>query len=156
MIDPDTRAIFYAVSDSPQLLTLADATMLIPARDVLHLRWATPRHPLIGESALAAAGVAAGIHVALSRSQAAFFAQMRRPSGALATDKDLNREQMKVLRDAFDEQSKNFEQGGMPILSGGLKWSPMSLTSAYDAEVIATLRMENEEIARLPAAYRRR
>ena len=146
-IDPETRAIFYAVSDSPRMLTLADATMAIPARDILHLRWATPRHALIGESALASAGVAAGIHVALSRSQAAFFNQMRRPSGVLATEQILNRVQMKELRDAFDAQSKLLEQGGIPILSAGLKWAPMSITSA-DAEVIATLRMENEEIAR--------
>jgi HK97 family phage portal protein len=147
MIDPDTRAIFYGVSDSPQLLTAQDATMAIPARDVLHLRWATPRHSMVGESALAAAGVAAGIHVALSSSQAAFFAQMRRPSGVLTTEQQLKSEEMKALRAAFDEQSKNMDQGGIPLLSWGLKWSPMSITSA-DAEVIATLRMENEEIAR--------
>lgn len=148
VVDTDTRAIFYATTDSPRLLErLADATMAIPARDVLHLRWATPRHPLCGESALAAAGVAAGIHVALSRSQAAFFDQMRRPSGVLSTDQVLNQQQMKDLRTAFDAQSKLLEQGGIPILSGGLKFSAMAITSA-DAEVIATLRMENEEIAR--------
>jgi HK97 family phage portal protein len=146
-IDPETRAIFYGVSNTSQMLVLADATMAIPARDILHLRWATPRHPLMGESALAAAGVAAGIHVSLSRSQAAFFDQMRRPSGVLTTDVMLSAPQMRDLRTAFDEQSKRFEQGGIPILAGGLKWSPMSITSA-DAEVIATLRMENEEIAR--------
>jgi HK97 family phage portal protein len=147
LVDPESRAIFYGVNNSGQLLTAADASMAIPARDILHLRWATPRHPLCGESAFAAAGLAAGIHVALTRSQAAFFGQMRRPSGIISTEHDLDGPQMKVLRDAFDAQAKHLENGGIPILAGGLKFFPMSITSA-DAEVIATLRMENEEIAR--------
>jgi HK97 family phage portal protein len=146
-IDPETRAIFYAVGKSPQLMTLSDADMAIPARDILHLRWATPRHPLVGESALAAAGVAAGIHVALSRSQAAFFGNMSRPSGVLTTEHVLDGGQLDMLRAKFKEHAAQNEQGGVPILGGGLKWTPMSITSA-DAEVIATLRMENEEIAR--------
>jgi HK97 family phage portal protein len=147
LVDPTTRAIFYGVNNTGRLLTPADASFAIPARDILHLRWATPRHPLCGESAFAAAGLAAGIHIALTRSQAAFFGQMRRPSGVLSTEHDLDGPQMKVLREAFDAQSKLLEQGGIPILAGGLKFFPMSITSA-DAEVIATLRMENEEIAR--------
>lgn len=147
-IDPESKAIFYAVNSSGALLeTVADATIAVPARDILHLRWATPRHPLIGESAFAAAGLAAGINVALSRSQAAFFTQMRRPSGVLVTDQLLNQTQIETLRAAFDKQSALINQGGIPILMGGLKWAPMGISSE-DAQVIDALRMSNEEIAR--------
>jgi HK97 family phage portal protein len=149
LVDPESRAIFYGVNDNGELLldNGGNLTAAVPARDVMHLRWATPRHPLIGESPFAAAGVAAGIHVALSHSQLAFFHQMRRPSGVLSTEHILTGEQIEMLRTKFDEQSKAMAQGGIPILGGGLRWHPMSITSE-DAEVINTLRMENEEIAR--------
>jgi HK97 family phage portal protein len=150
LVDPESRAIFYGVNDSGELLIdggLTRSTMAIPARDILHLRWATPRHPLIGESAFAAAGVSAGIHVALSHSQLAFFSNMRRPSGFISTDQLVTQVQMDDLRKNFDEKSKAWEKGGVPIMQAGMKWNAMTMTSA-DAEVIATLRMENEEIAR--------
>lgn len=147
MVEPESKAIFYALSSSGALLTPLDAQVMVPARDILHLRWCTPRHPLIGESGFAAAGLAAGIQVALSASQAAFFAQMRRPSGVLSTDQQLTKEQITRLREAWDEQSKGMSQGGIPILGWGMKFQALGISSE-DAEVIEALRMSNEEIAR--------
>jgi HK97 family phage portal protein len=147
-IDPQTQTIFYVVHRSTNdLLGETNPEFIVPNRDILHLRWATPRHPLIGESGFAAAGLAAGINVALSRSQATFFAQMRRPSGALSSEQLFTKEQITRLREAFDAQAKDLAQGGVPILGGGLKWLQMGISSE-DAEVIAALRMSNEEIAR--------
>jgi HK97 family phage portal protein len=147
MIDPDTKTPFYAVGDSGALLTPMDARMLVPARDVLHLRWCTPRHPLMGESGFAAAGLAAGIQVALSASQAAFFAQMSRPSGVLSTEQQLTKDDLNRLRAAWNGQAQGMAQGGIPILGWGLKFQPLSISSE-DAQVIEALRMSNEEIAR--------
>jgi HK97 family phage portal protein len=148
MVDPETREVFYAIADSGEpLLVAADISYAVPARDVMHLRWATPRHALIGESPFVAAGLAAGINVALQASQAVFFSEMRRPSGVLVTDQLLNRQQMQELRAAFDAQSHLLAQGGVPILSAGLKFQSMGINSA-DAQVIEALRMSNEEICR--------
>lgn len=146
-VERDTKAIYYAVRESEELIMPSDADFIVPSRDVLHLKWATPRHPLIGETPLAAAGLAAGVNVALTQSQAVFFSQMRRPSGVLTTDMTLSRDQIRQLREAFDDQAKNLDKGGIPILAGGLKFQPMSISS-QDAEVISALRMSNEEVAR--------
>lgn len=150
VVEPDTQTIFYVVRRSANDLlsrSLEGGDFVIPTRDVMHLRWSTPRHPLVGESGFAAAGLAAGINVALSRSQAAFFAQMRRPSGALSSEQLFTKDQIARLREAFDAQSKDMAQGGVPILGGGLKWMQMGISSE-DAEVIAAMRMSNEEISR--------
>ena len=148
LVDPETQTVFYAIRRSGNdLLSAAAGDFIVPQRDVMHLRWATPRHPLVGESGFAAAGLAAGINVALSNSQAAFFAQMRRPSGVLSTEQQLTKEQILRLREAYDAQAKGMAQGGVPILASGLKWQAMAISSE-DAEVIAALRMSNEEIAR--------
>jgi HK97 family phage portal protein len=155
-IDPETRDVYYFVSNDEQLLFNADAQVddvndgrlfVLPASNVMHLRWRTPRHPLVGESPFAAAGLAAGVHVALSRTQMLFVENMRRVSTVLSTDLLLNRTQMTELRAAFDEQAAKWATGGLPILAGGLKMSSANL-AAIDESVITSLRFSNEEIAR--------
>jgi len=144
-IEPDTKEIFYSVGSSP---LGPDVDFAVPQRDVLHLRFHTPRHPLIGESPIKAAALAIGINVALSQSQAAFFAQMRRPSGVLTTDQVLTSAQMTQLRAAFDEQSRVWNKGGMPILGSGLKFQQLAIDS-QDAQLIEAQRMSLEDIARV-------
>jgi len=155
-IDPESHAVYYFASNDPDLLfspqaQVADVTddrlFVLPSTNVMHLRWRTPRHALVGESPFAAAGLAAGVNVALSRTQMLFVENMRRVSTVLSTEAILNREQMNVLREAFDTQAAKWATGGIPILAGGLKMSSSNL-AAIDESVIASLRFSNEEIAR--------
>lgn len=146
LIDDETREIFYAVGESP--LAPGGTDYIVPARDVLHLRFHTPRHPLIGESPIKSAALAIGINVSLSKTQAAFFANMNRPSGIISTDATLNREQLTSLRAAFEEQSKGLSSGKIPILAGGLKFQPMSINS-QDAQLVEAQRLSLEDICRV-------
>ena len=147
VVDQQSKAIFYDVNQSGELLVPTDATMRIPARDCLHLRWSTPRSPLIGEGPFISAGLAAGMALSLSSSQLAFFRNQRRPSGVLSTEQPLNKTQIQEMRAAFDAQSASINSGGLPILAYGLKFDPMGLSPEV-AKVVDTLRMSNEEIAR--------
>jgi HK97 family phage portal protein len=144
-IDPDTKEIFYAISNTEMI---EQPDYLVPARDVAHFRQHCPRHPLIGESPIAAAALAVGINVALSRSQLAFFSQMNRPSGIVSTEQNLTAQQMVQLREAFDKQSKLWEQGGLPILGGGLKFQPMGVAQ-NDSQLIEQQKLSIAEIARV-------
>lgn len=155
-IDPTTREVFYFVSNDEDMLFSPQASVadiedgrlaVLASRNVMHLRWRTPRHPLVGESPFASAGLAAGVNVALSRTQLMFVENMRRVSTVLSTDLLLDRKQMTDLREAYDAQASKWATGGMPILSGGLKMSSANL-AAIDESVIASLRFSNEEIAR--------
>ena len=92
--------------------------------------------------------MAAGINVSLSGSQAAFFSQMSRPSGVLSTETVLNKDQLESLREAWYKQSQKVAQGHVPILSGGLKWQQLSISS-QDAQLIEAQRLSIEEIARV-------
>lgn len=144
-VEPESRAIFYGVNESE--LYQAPA-MLAPARDVVHFRQHCPRHPLIGESPIKAAALAAGVTVALSKSQLAFFTQLSRPSGILSTEQTLTKDQMAQLRAAFAEQSKAWQQGGTPILSNGLKWQGVNVTQA-DSQLIEQQRLSGVDVARV-------
>jgi HK97 family phage portal protein len=142
----DTREVFYSVGSSP--LAPGGVDFIAPARDVLHLKFHTPRHPLIGESPIRAAALAIGINVALSQNQSAFFSRMSRPSGVISTDQVLTREQMAQLRAAWQDQAKGLAAGGIPILSGGLRWQPLSIAS-QDAQLVQSQRMSVEDICRV-------
>lgn len=146
-VDPETKAIYYGISKGNN--PLADIPdMLVPARECCHFRMHTPRHSLIGESPVKAAMLAVGINVALSRSQMAFFSQMNRPSGILTTDKNLSGDQIKQLREIFNEQSKEINQGGVPILGMGLNFTPLGVAQS-DAQLIEQQRLSVAEIARV-------
>jgi HK97 family phage portal protein len=145
-IEPETKEVFYSIGSDPMDPEKVEA--VVPARDVIHFRNHTPRHPLIGESPIKAAAIAIGINAALSRTQQFFFNNMNRPSGVLSTEKDLTKEQMTRLREVFAEQSKAWATGGMPILSSGLAFSQLSVDSV-DAQLIESQRMSTEEIARV-------
>jgi len=138
--------LFYSVGSNVMLLDTVE--MMVPAREVLHMRSHTPRHPLMGESPLRAAALALGINVTLSGSQAAFFNRMSRPSGIISTDQALTRKQILELREAWADQSQTLNQGGVPILGGGMKFTSMGINS-QDAQLIEAQRLSIEDIARV-------
>jgi len=142
-IDPETKAVFYAVGDNP----FVDAEFLVPARDILHVKLYTPKHPLIGVSPIVNTAMAMQANNSITAHQANFFNNMRRPSGVLSSDMELTADQMKQLRQAWDEQSKSLNSGGVPILGYGMKWQPLSMSS-QDAELAKAFNMSVEDIAR--------
>ena len=151
MVDEDTKSIFYSVGSSP--LAEGGSDYIVPARDVLHLRFHTPRHPLIGESPLKSAALAININVALSKSQAAFFNQMSRPSGVISYEGTpdrpfLDAKQMESLKMAWANASQQLNQGKVPILGANMKYQPLSVTS-QDAQLIEAQNMSIADIGRV-------
>lgn len=145
MIEPESREVFYAVGGN-DLLDPDDLQVMIPARDVMHIRLYTPHHPLVGVTPIQNLANAIASTNAIGGHQARFFGQMSRPSGVLTTTEKLTRDQMAQLREAWDAQSTSLNTGGVPILSGGLKWDSMSISS-QDSQLVEAFRMGVEEIA---------
>ena len=145
-VDPTDQEIYYYVSGN-QLSGMKD--MLVPARDMLHLRTITSEtDPLQGITAItsAAASVAAGNSI--NGNNAAFFNNMSRPSGVLTTELELDADQTKALRERWEQQSSLLNAGKTPVLSHGLGWSPLSM-SASDAELVNFYKLSLEDVARV-------
>lgn len=118
----------------------------VPSRDVLHLRLSTPQHPLKGESPLAAAAFDLAQSKVMGAQQLAFYRNQARPSYVLSTEEKLNVEQIKQIRDLWDEHSKGMNQGKTPIMAAGFKPIPLQV-SAQDMQFVETLKMSTERIA---------
>jgi HK97 family phage portal protein len=128
----------------------ADVTIesMVPSRRIGHLRLYTPHDPLRGVTPLANAAASLATNEAILGHSASFFNNMSRPSGFLSTEMDLSANQLKQLREAWNDQSKNMNSGGLPVLGSAMKYSTMSLSS-QDAQLVEAWRMSVEDIARV-------
>lgn len=143
-----TGEIFYHLAGNPIVEARLGVNIVAPARDVLHLRLQTPRHPLIGETPLAAAALELSAGNAALQQQVRFFLNQSRPSFIISTDQPLTREQTQQLRESWNEQARGMNRGGTPILSNGLKAQPLGST-AKDSELADILKLSDEAIARV-------
>lgn len=139
-------SIFYGLGGNEIAEKRFDFSVPIPARDVLHVRLHTPRHPLKGASPILATVLERAMAGAALNQQVAFYLNQARPSFMLETDQRLTREQAQELRDRWDDQTKGENVGGTPILSWGLKAKPVSVTPA-DARLADMLKITDQSIA---------
>lgn len=139
-------SIFYSLAGNEIVERRYDLSLPIPARDVLHVRLHTPRHPLKGESPIMATVLDRAMAGAALNQQVAYYLNEARPSFMLETDEKLNPEQTRELRAMWDEQTKGENAGGTPILSWGMKAKPVS-TNARDGQLAELLKMGDQNVA---------
>jgi HK97 family phage portal protein len=129
-------------------LSAVETLTAVPARDVFHVKLQTPRDVLHGESPLTAAALAVAASGAMMQSSIQFFANQSRPSGVIQTDLALTGTQVTELRARWDEQSKGLSQGGTPILSHGLKFEPITISSR-DAQFAEAMKLSQQQVAQV-------
>ncbi|WP_183097243.1 phage portal protein [Mesorhizobium sp. YM1C-6-2] len=139
-------SIFYHLSGNEIIERRYDLRDPIPARDVLHVRLHTPRHPLKGESPIIAATIDLALSGAALNQQVAFYLNEARPSFMLETDQKLTKQQVDDLRARWNEQTQGSNAGGTPILSWGLKASRVG-GSPKDSQLAELLKMSEQNIA---------
>ncbi len=146
-----TGDIFYQLYGNQVIeKRLGGEALIVPRRDVLHIRLHTVRHrfptPLVGESPVVAAYADIGVNSAIAQQQLKFYLNEARPSAVLSTDLTLDKDQVQALRDRWNEQAKGLHQGGTPILTAGLKVQPWA-TGGKDAATAEVMKLSNEHIA---------
>ena len=139
--------VFYEITQHAFLKAVDADKLMVPARDMMHIRLFTPSHPLVGVTPIHAAAASISANQSISAQQSAFFQNMSRPSGVLTTDQTLNAEQNRALRAVWEEQSAQLNSGRTPILSQGLKWQNLSINS-QDAQLVDAFNMTVVDIAR--------
>lgn len=139
-------SIFYGLSGNEIAESRFDLSAPVPARDVLHVRLKTPRHPLKGVSPILAVALDQALSGAALNQQIAFYLNQAKPSFMLETDQHLTAEQTQQLRARWDEQTRGDGAGGTPILTWGLKAKAVSAT-AKDSEIADILKLSDQNIA---------
>ena len=142
-----TGDIFYHLSGNPVIDYRIGPSIIVPQRDVLHIRLHVSRWNMLkGESPVLSALQDIAASNAMTQQQLAFYMNQARPSAVLTTDQVLNKEDVQFLRDRWDEQSKGLRAGGTPILTAGLK--PMFLTQpSTDSKLAEIMKLNEQHVA---------
>ncbi len=151
ILEPESQFIFYYANpkmNTPNFDVMSDESRVFMSRDVAHLRVQTGNDNLVGVSPLQYALNSSQANSAIVGHQGAFFTNQTRPSGIISTDQVLTPEQMAQLQERWDQKSKGINSGGVPILSGGLKFQPMSLSSE-DAQLVESYKLTVADISRV-------
>lgn len=122
--------------------------VIIPASEVIHDRFNTFFHPLIGLSPLYAAAATAGHSLHIQKNTTSFFGNGARPSGILTAPGALTQEKAAKLKETWDSAFSGENAGKVAVLADGLTFSAMQMTST-DAQLIEQLRWDAEEICRV-------
>lgn len=139
-------SIFYWLGGNEIAEARFNFSLPFPARDVLHVRLHTPKHPLKGVSPILATALDLAMSGAVLNQQIAFYLNEARPSFMLETDQQLTVEQTKQLREAWDLQTKGANAGGTPILTWGLKAKPVAV-SPRDGQLAELMKMTDQNVA---------
>lgn len=118
--------------------------------EVVHFKWWGPGLDIVGAPPMEPLRRTLIIEDAAQRTQIASYEHGNRPAGAWSTEAKLNEDQIKTIRQQLDDIYGGVDNAfKMAVLTGGVKWSPMS-HNLVDSEIVATRKLTREEVA---AAY---
>ena len=137
----DNHVVTYRVS-------LAKGEMVtVPARDMFHIRDRSI-DGFRGISRLKYGQDSIGLARVTERWGAQLFGNGARPSGVLSTDGMLNDEQVKRLGESWKAAHGGENALGTAVLDGGLKWTPLAMTS-HDSQYLENRKFQIAEISRI-------
>ena len=122
-----------------------ETSVTIPASEIIHDRWNTFYHPLVGISPIASCGIAAAQGLAIQNNSARFFNNNSNPGGVLTAPGAISDETAARLKAYWDTQYSGANAGKVAVLGDGLKYEPMAVT-ATDAQLIEQLKMSAEMV----------
>ena len=122
-----------------------ETSVTIPASEIIHDRWNTFYHPLVGISPIASCGIAAAQGLAIQNNSAWFFNNNSNPGGVLTAPGAISDETAARLKAYWDTQYSGANAGKVAVLGDGLKYEPMAVT-ATDAQLIEQLKMSAEMV----------
>lgn len=141
--------LFYQVARNGlfENALLAGFPPLIPAADVLDLRWLS-LNGLTPLSRIHLGRDTIGLALAQERHAAKLFGNGARPGGVLQTDQKLDDDTITRLRAKWNDTYGTLENAGKTaVLEQGLKWAALGM-SMVDAEAMDARRFSVEEIGR--------
>lgn len=143
--------VFYQVArrgphDVAMLETLP---LMIPADDMLHVRWMSLDNSLLGASRIGLAREAIGLALSQQELAGRMAANNTNIGGVLSTEQKLSEDAAKRLSKAWKDRKQGVRNAGeTAVLEQGLKWQPIGMTGK-DAEFIAGRNFQVPEIARI-------
>lgn len=139
----DNGDVYYELSIDP--LAGIKQQIVVPARDIIHDRFNTFFHPLVGLSPIYAAGLAAMQGLAIQNDSTKFFQNGAQPGGILTAPGAISDVTAKRLKDYWDNNFSGKNAGKVAVIGDGLKYEAMR-SKAVDAQLIEQLKWTAETV----------
>lgn len=143
LVAPD-GGVYYRLNND-NLNGIPEASITVPASEIIHDRINTLWHPLIGVSPISACGSAAMQALAIQDNSTKFFQNMSRPSGILTAPGAISDATAARIKQHWDENFTGKNAGKVAVLGDGLSYQQMTIT-ATDAQLIEQLKFTGEMI----------
>lgn len=144
MVGPD-GAIYYSLNQDNLTKGRLQAGDIVPASEIIHDRWNTLYHPLVGLSPISACGLAAIQGLRVQEQSVDFFANSSMPGGILTSVGDLKPADVKDIKEQWESEFTGRNAGRVAVLSGGFEYKPM-IISAKDAQLIEQLKWTAQNV----------
>lgn len=152
VLDPDRvtpliaedGSVYYRLSTDE--LSGVDEEVVVPASEIMHDRFNTFFHPLVGLSPLFACAMAAAQGNEIQQESRRFFRNGARPSGILVAPQTIGNELAKQYKEQWETNYGGANAGRTAVLGNGLTYTPINRESAVDSELIGQLKLGAEQI----------
>lgn len=137
-------SVFYRLGED-RLTQQFDASIVVPASEVIHDRMNCLFHPLFGLSPLFASGLAASQALHIQRDSERFFKNSAKPSGILTAPGSISNETAARLQENWLTNHTGENAGKIAVAGDGLTFTPMQM-SAVDAQLIEQLKWTADNV----------
>lgn len=141
----DSGEVFYRLKRD-NLGNVFSEGVVVPASEIIHDRWNTLYHPLVGLSPIYACGVGAIAGLRIQNNTARLFTNGARPAGVLTAPGAIGDDTALRVKEYWDENFTGENAGKVAVLGDGLKYEAMTMT-AVDAQLIEQLKWDDAIIA---------
>lgn len=131
--------VFYRISYD-KLNGINEASIVLPASEIIHDRFNCLHHPLIGLSPIVACSVAIDNGLAIQKNSSVFFNNQARPAGILTAPEFISEEAAKEIKKRWMAAYSGDNYGHTAVLGNGLTYQPITIT-ATDSQLIEQLQM---------------
>lgn len=143
LVAPDGEVFYQLMRDD--LSSQHDDDLTLPASEIIHDRWNTVYHPLVGTSPIYACGLAAVQGIRIQSNSANFFGNGAKPSGIIKAVGKIAPEAAQELRTYWNANYSGENAGKTAVLADGLEYQPLSV-SASDSQLIEQLKWSAETV----------
>ena len=141
LVAPD-GAVYYELR-TDELAGLTGVNIRVPANEIMHDRWNTINHPLVGMSPIRACGLAATQGLRIQGQSAEFFTNQSMPGGMLTAPGTIDAETSARIKTYWDTNFSGKNLGKVMVAGDGLQYTPLSIPPA-EAQLIEQLKWTAE------------
>jgi HK97 family phage portal protein len=140
----DSGDVFYELKQD-HLAGLTEATVTVPASEIIHDRFNCMFHPLVGVSSIFANGLTATQGLSIQTNAKRFFENSATPGGILTAPGAIGDDTAARLKEHWEANYKGEKAGRVAVLGDGLKFERMTMTSV-ESQMIEQLKWSAEVV----------